>query len=383
MHRPHLTGDRIAVGAAVLIVVVIAVSGGDAGRAVEGRPVDVVGVALLAVAVGFAALGRFAAATGALGNLALTLVWYRLGYTSPLVHVPYLIAFYELGATGDRRREVGVGAVTIVAIAVAMLTAGQSTTSAVLAIGWTLAALLFGDAVRSRRDLRAEYEARERLAATERERHAERRVAQTRLEIARDLHDVLAHTVSLMTVQAAVGQDALARGDEGAATALETIRTAGKDAMDEVRALVAVLRADTGPAANAPAPRLDRLEELADATRAAGVEVDVDMPEASRRLPEVVALTAVRVVQESLTNVLRHARASTARVSMAVSDDDVVVEVVDDGDGGSTRPSGVGFGLSGMRERVESVGGTLTAGPRAEAGWHVNARIPLERPGPR
>lgn len=157
------------------------------------------------------------------------------------------------------------------------------------------------------------------IIATPREAEAARRVAQTRLEIARDLHDVLARTVSVMTVQAGVAKDALARRAVGAEAAIDTIRSAGSEARSEIQALLAVLRDGAAPAAIAPAPRLDRLADLAAATRAAGVDVDLRVDSSCATVSDVAALTAFPVVQESLTNVVRHAGAASATVGLRIA----------------------------------------------------------------
>jgi len=257
-------------------LVAIQAVGNTTTESVErARSFDVGALVLLAAACGFVVLGRRAPAVAASGVLLLTLAWYQIGYTNRLVNVPYLVAFYLLGASGDRVKQLIVGGVAVTGSAVGILTSEEPATSAAAAVGWTLAAILFGELTHSRRALVAEYEARALRAEAERDAEAERRVAQARLEIARDLHDVLAHTVSVMTVQAGVARDALARGASGTAAALDTIRAAGGDAMSEIQALVAVLRDGSRPADTAPAPRLDRLDDLAAITRAAGVDVVV------------------------------------------------------------------------------------------------------------
>lgn len=325
-----------------------------------------------------AALALRFPATGALGNLVLTLVWYSVGYTSAAIHVPYLVAFYLLGTTGDRRRQFGVGGVAVVGASVAMLVGSdESAVSAASAVGWTLVALVFGELGHSRRALMAEYQARAIHAEAERDREADRRVAETRLEIARDLHDVLAHTVSVMTVQAGVGQDALRRGGDGAEAALRTIRSAGKEAMSEIRALVAVLRSGSDPL-TAPAPRLEHVRDLVDVATAAGLEVDAEIDLEGVELSDVVELTAYRIIQEGLTNVVRHASASRVVVRVCVAGPFLRVRVHDDGSLIESRP-GVGFGITGMRERVEALAGTLRAGADPAGGWLVEARLPRER----
>lgn len=371
--------DKVLLGFALGLMAIQSLSQNEPAVGVDPRSFDAGAAALLAVAVGLILLGRRAPATGALGNLAVTLVWYALGYRSGLVNVPFLASLYLVGATGDRRRQLLVGGIAVLLSGFTMLVPGdESVTSTAGAVGWTLAGILFGELAHNRRALLAEYRERAVRAEAERDAEAERRVANARLEMARDLHDVLAHTVSVMTVQAGVAQDALSRGSDGTAAALGTIRAAGREAMDEVQALVAVLRNGSDPAGTAPAPRLDRLGDLVTATTNAGVDVKlvVDVPAGAGS--EVAELTAYRVVQESLTNVVRHAEAGTATVAVRAEGGDLVVDVCDDG-AAAPADHAAGFGLRGMRERVEASGGHIRAGPQPSGGWRVTARIPLDR----
>jgi signal transduction histidine kinase len=368
----------VVVGALVVIASLASRPEGSA----TGRGLDVIAVALLAAGVGFAVLAARAAATGALGALAVIMVWYGLGYRSGLINLPFLMAFYLLGATGDRVRQLTVGGLAVALSLIGMLAAGnESVSSAAAAIGWILAAILFGQLTHDRRALIAELEGRAASAEADRDREAERRVAESRLAIARDVHDVLAHTVSLMTVQAGVAQDALEHGRAGADKALQTIRSAGRDALGEIRALVSMLREGSASPDNAPVPGLDRLEELAVATTAAGVPVDIAVELPAGELSELAELTAYRVVQEGLTNVVRHARARRATVTVRICDHDLLVSVRDDG-AGNPGVDGSGFGLRGMRERVQSMGGSFAAGRAPEGGWLVEARIPVDQASP-
>ena len=364
------------------VLVVIASLANRVEGSGTGRGLDILAVALLAAGLGLAALAVRAPATGALGALVVIMVWYGLGYRSGLINLPFLIAFYLLGATGDRVRQLAVGGLAVALSLIGMLAAGnQSASSAAAAAGWILAALLFGQVTHDRRALIAELESRAARAEADRDREAERRVAESRLAIARDVHDVLAHTVSLMTVQAGVAQDALEHGRDGADKALQTIRSAGRDALGEIRALVSVLREESASPDNAPAPGLDRLQELAAATSAAGVPVDVAVELPAGQLSELVELTAYRVVQEGLTNVVRHAHAGRATVTVRRSDHDLLVSIRDDG-AGRAGADGRGFGLRGMRERIQAMGGSLAAGRTPEGGWLVEARIPVDQASP-
>lgn len=222
----------------------------------------------------------------------------------------------------------------------------------------------------------------ERAEAAERSRESEalRRVGEERLRIARDVHDVVAHAMVTINVQAGVGAHLLDRDPAQAYVTLRSIKQVSGDALTDLRAMLGLLRehADGG----SPAPPVQRLADLADLREsmvAAGVDVAFDVDPAARSLPAAVDATCFRIVQEALTNTLRHAGSTTARVRVARADDRVVLEVVDEG-GRATAPlrdSGSGHGLQGMRERVAALGGTLEAGPREGGGWRVNAVLPL------
>jgi signal transduction histidine kinase len=201
-------------------------------------------------------------------------------------------------------------------------------------------------------------------------------VVEERLRIARDLHDVLAHTVSVMTVQAGVAAEAVDRDPDAAHRSLTAIRRAGRAAMQEVRATVAVLRTGAGPDGTAPAPGIEDLAELAAAVRDQGLDVRIEVPLEDEAVPEVLGLTVYRVVQEGLTNVVRHAGASSVLVRVVQAGSTLDVEVRDDGSGGDGTPPGLG--LRGMAERVEALGGSLHHGRDGAAGWVVRASLPVE-----
>lgn len=220
----------------------------------------------------------------------------------------------------------------------------------------------------------------ERAEAAERGREAEalRRVDEERLRIARDVHDVVAHAMVTINVQAGVGAHLLDRDPRQAYDTLRSIKQVSGDALTDLRAMLGVLREESGGTPAPPVQRLSDLGDLRETLLAAGVDVTFDLDDAVRALPAAVDATCFRVVQEALTNTLRHAGSTTARVRLARADDRVLLEVVDDGGTpvAPLRDSGGGHGLQGMRERVTALGGTLEAGPRA-GGWRVAATLPL------
>ncbi|WP_433444447.1 sensor histidine kinase [Nonomuraea sp. CA-141351] len=239
-----------------------------------------------------------------------------------------------------------------------------------------------GDALRSRRAYVAAVEERARRAEETREEEAERRVMEERLRIARELHDVLAHHIALINVQAQVAEHVLATEPEQARTALGHVRHAGKEALEELRTTVGLLRrpGSRDELLTEPAPGLDRLPELVDSFTAAGLKLGWMVYGDPRPLPAPVDLAAFRIAQEALTNVSKHAPRATATVRISYTSDEVIVDVADDGaghPGGSS--SGTGHGLIGMRERALSVDGTFLAGPVAGGGFRVHAVLPASR----
>ncbi|MDT0269497.1 sensor histidine kinase [Streptomyces sp. DSM 44915] len=311
-----------------------------------------------------------------------SLGWTLLGHLGELLNLPWMVALYFLAASGDRRRTVWVGVVAALASGVAAVVAGQEegrpVPSPVLEMAIPVVPLLLGEVVRGRRELTAYYAERARRAEEEREREAERRVREERMRIARELHDIVAHTVSAMTVQAGVALDALDRRPELSRAALRQVRESGREAVRELRTTLSVLRDVTDPPV-APAPRLAQLPELI--ARFPGERLRVSLHAGTlltgeRRLPPVVELAAYRIVQEALTNVLRHSAARHAAVAVSLdAEDRLLVEVVDEGPP-RPDPGGAGLGLVGMRERATAVGGTLAFGPLPDGGFRVHATLP-------
>ncbi|GIF77556.1 sensor histidine kinase [Asanoa siamensis] len=204
-----------------------------------------------------------------------------------------------------------------------------------------------------------------------------------RARIARELHDVVAHTVSVMLVQAAAAADIFDARPEKARAALDTIQEAGRTALDELHAMLRTMRPDEAVEAEprTPQPGLEQLDELARSLGVTGLVVAVDRTGVERPVPPDVGLSAYRIVQESLTNSLRHGRARRADVRLAYDETEIRLDITDDGTGGSTgrAAAGGGHGLTGMRERARLLGGTLDAGPRATGGFQVSARLPLRQ----
>jgi signal transduction histidine kinase len=245
--------------------------------------------------------------------------------------------------------------------------------------GISLACWILGDSMRYRRGYYAALE--DRAARLEAERHAEAKVAAAteRARIARELHDVVAHHVSVMVVQADGAGYVLRSDPDRAASALTAVSATGRQALTELRRLLGVLRSTDQHADLTPLPGLGELRELLDQARAAGLEVSYTQAGTPRELPEGAELAAYRVVQESLTNTRKHAGlAASAAVTLSYERDGLIVQVTDDG---MATPSGeaTGHGLTGMRERIEMYGGTVWAGPLPGGGFRVRAWLPCPR----
>jgi signal transduction histidine kinase len=367
--------DRAALGFAAVVIALAAASSNEPAAESAARDVDAWAVVLLGAALAVTLASSRLPATVAVVVLVLGFVWYGVGYTSGLINVATLIAFYRLGSSEAPGPKLAVTGAAVIAVLVNIGVFGdEGWSEGFTAAGYVIMAVLFGELVRHRRLLVVQYAQR----ATRAEADAERRVAEERLGIARDVHDVLAHTVSAMVVQAGVAAERVDRDPRAAQDALAAIRESGRQAMGEVKAMVAVLRAggDDRTLVTAPAPRIDRVIDLVEATRARGLEVDLRSALSGRPLSELVELTVYRVVQESLTNVVRHAGAASAIVVIREEPSRVTVEVRDDGtNGAGATPAGLG--LRGMAERVESIGGELWHGRDVAGGWTVRAWLPL------
>ena len=243
------------------------------------------------------------------------------------------------------------------------------------------AAFVLGDNVRRRRLHIDSLADRAERAEREREILARERVAEERTRIARELHDIVAHSVSVIVIQASAARRNLTTRPEAAEGLLENIERTGRQTMDELRQVLGVLRSDDGAAPGSaravPVPTIADLPTLVDA--AAGLTVRMAVTGLVDHVPPGVGVSVYRVVQEGITNANRHAGPGASidvRVTCTATDVDVRVE--DNGRGASASRSTEGYGLIGMRERVASVGGTFGAGPRPGGGWRVDARFPLQ-----
>ncbi|WP_374778266.1 sensor histidine kinase [Streptomyces sp. NBC_01310] len=298
-----------------------------------------------------------------------------------------VIALYTVAARTDRPTTWRIGVLTMAGLTGVAMLAGPLPWYAQENLGifaWTGMAAAAGDAVRSRRAFVDAIRERAERAERTRDEEARRRVAEERLRIARDLHDVVAHHIALVNVQAGVAAHVMDKRPDQAKEALAHVRDASRSALNELRATVGLLRQSGDPEApTEPAPGLSVLDELVDTFRHAGlpVEVIVQLDREAGPLPAAVDLAAYRVIQEALTNVRKHAGpGARAEVSVVRVGPSVEVTVLDDGGGGAEAPDaepGGGHGLLGMRERTGALGGSCFAGPRYGGGYRIHATLPV------
>jgi signal transduction histidine kinase len=308
-----------------------------------------------------------------------------LGYSlrvapDAITAVPVLIALYTVVSAGHRVVAVAVAAPLIAgAVADSLARAGGVTPreeiqEAILPVGWFVAALVAGEVSRHRRAYLQQVEQRAVEAERSREEVALRRAGQERLRIARELHDSLTHSISIIKVQAGVAVHLARKRGETVPGALLAIQSASTDAARELRETLHVLRnGDQGPSASG----LGQLPDLVQRARDAGLPVNLTVTGQRNRLPLEVDRAAYRIVQEALTNVSRHAGPATATVTVHFGPTELSVRVDDDGAAAVDTPAVPGVGLIGMRERVTALGGRLCAEPRREGGFTVRADIPM------
>ncbi|MFD9883930.1 sensor histidine kinase [Streptomyces alboflavus] len=298
-----------------------------------------------------------------------------------------VIALYTVAATTNRPTTWRIGLVTMTGLTGVAMLAGPLPWYAQENLGifaWTGMAAAAGDAVRSRRAFIDAIRERAERAERTREEEARRRVAEERLRIARDLHDVVAHHIALVNVQAGVAAHVMDKRPDQAKEALAHVRDASRSALGELRATVGLLRQTGDPEApTEPAPGLGRLDDLVDTFRNAGLPVDVARGDADLSPPAAVDLAAYRIIQEALTNVQKHAgEHAKAEVSVVRVGPNLEITVLDDGAGEDAQAAddpdrGGGHGLLGMRERVSALGGRCSAGPRYGGGFRVHAILPV------
>ncbi|MFE5817905.1 sensor histidine kinase [Streptomyces sp. NPDC056479] len=388
--RRHLKAHPLALDAALAVgVLACMVAGsfvdphGKNGVTWALRTPDVLSLVLITLGSAALVFRRRAPITVLALTGAVSLVESVTGDPRAPVAMSAVIALYTVASTTDRTTTWRVGLLTITVLTGSAMLAGPLPWYAQenLAIfAWTGIGATAGDAVRSRRAVVQAIRERAERAERTREEEARRRVAEERLRIARDLHDVVAHHIALVNVQAGVAAHVMDKRPDQAKEALAHVREASRSALNELRATVGLLRQSGDPEApTEPAPGLERLDELAGTFRSAGLQVQVARADQGATLPAAVDLAAYRVIQEALTNVQKHAGPEAkAEVSVVRVGPNVEITVLDDGAGEDDTIDGGGHGLLGMRERVTALRGTLTTGPRYGGGFRVHAILPLK-----
>jgi signal transduction histidine kinase len=363
---------------------------GIASSAAMGRLIAVPLVIALAVPVVFRRAYPVAAFAAAIAVGALQVL---ISFKPNPTDLAIVILLYTLAAYTPRRISITGLAICLAGSAAAVLRWMPGRLSmwdsllvgSIMFAGPSLIAWVFGDSMRYRRAYYTNLEDRAARLEAERDAQAQIAAAAERARIARELHDVVAHNVSVMVVQADGASYALGSDPDRARQALAAISATGRQALAEMRRMLGVLRRDedgTEPG-RAPLPGIGQLGELLEQTRATGLAVSFTVEGVPQPLPDGAALAAYRIVQESLTNTRKHGGPrATAEVTLRYLEDALLLRITDDGRGAAAVSDGAGHGLTGMRERVAVYGGWVQAGPCPSGGYHVAALLPLVAPAP-
>jgi signal transduction histidine kinase len=389
--RPPGAAARRWVADAAIAVAVTAIQVGGTYAYTNrhpGHPAAGLGTYLLLAAGGASLMARRRYPVGVLALTLAVAIWPGAASQSHVIWLALIVAFFT--AVQARRRAAAVASLVIGYVASIwppwlIGTHGHATGG--FAVGLALGLLFLlavAEVIRARG---------QRSAALEHSRQEElrRRAGEERMRIARDLHDMVAHNISVINVQANTALHLMDRQPDRARSALVTINEVSRQALVELRSVLGVLRAVDESVPRAPAPGLARLGDLADTAAAAGLAVRVEESGPRAPLPADVDLAAYRIVQEALTNSARHSGGTKATVRIAYREDALMVDVDDDGARWSAgrppgrlpgQPQGTGSGIAGMTERAAALGGTLQAGPRPGGGFTVRARLPLRGSSP-
>ncbi|MET0911282.1 MAG: histidine kinase [Ilumatobacteraceae bacterium] len=361
----------------------------------SGEPYDALAMVLIVICGASIVIRRRSPELALAISVAALAVYTLREYAGGPVYLAPLVPLYTLASLRERRAlVVPVGSALLVLLGVGLATPDRGTNLwyHVAFTSWTAAALFLGDGARNRRAYLEQLEQRARDLEESREEETRRRLAEERLRIARDLHDVIAHGIATINMQSGVAAHLFERHPEQVLPALQAIKQVSKETLAELRLTLHVLRQDgertddpmagqderAGAAPLAPTPGLDRVGGLVEMTRRAGLPVELRLGDGILDLPPSVDVAAYRIVQESLANVMRHADASRVEVSVQRSVGQIDIEIADDGLGAAASDDGPpGHGIVGMRERAEMVGGRLEAGPRLGGGFRVHASLPV------
>ncbi|MFI6942641.1 sensor histidine kinase [Streptomyces sp. NPDC050418] len=377
---------------AVAVTVAVIVTGGTLWS-MRGRSETfwqaALGWALIALACGALYFRRRRPVAVALFTLAACAAYYPLSVSDGPLLITFVIALYTTAAEGRFAAAValGIGVMLMIAYGEVRGPADQrhvSDESVMMLAGWLLSILVLARAQRTRTAYLEEVRARALAAAREQEARAQQSATEERLRIAREVHDVLGHSISLINVQSSAALHKLGKKQHAAdpATALvtaeealEAVKSTSKDALRELRSTLGMLRGAGEAAPTAPASGLDRLPELVERARSAGLDVETRTQGDPRPLPPPLDLAAYRIVQESLTNVTRHAQATGAVIELGYGTDELRL-VIEDNGLGAPDENGQGSGIRGMAERARAFGGDLST-ENTEHGFRVTARLPF------
>jgi len=313
-------------------------------------------------------------------TVAAAIVAFQVVDGTMFLLLPPAIALYTVAVQSEQRTTFVIGGLLLpLALGTTALLSEHPffTADTLKTVATVAMPMALGMWTRERRCVMEAMRERAERAEAEREEEARRRVGEERLRIAREVHDVVAHAMVAINVQAGVASHVVDRRPEAARTALDEIKRVSGEALADLRATLGVLREADVPAPTSPARTLDAVGDIARRVRAAGVEVDVHA-DCDGHVPAAIEAAGFRIVQEALTNVLRHApQATRAEVRLSTAAEALDIEVSDDGGACPDAPGHGGNGLRGMRERAAAVGGHVEAGPRDGGGWTVRARLPL------
>ena len=360
---------RIAAQLVVLELIVILSTLTAARFHPNSRPVDAIAIGLAVIAAGTIGVSwRWPAAAVGIALLSV-LTYHGIGYAPGPIDLALMVALFNAATPQHLWRSIGLGAAIVLGyVAVGLLTPGGISPQGLL-LGplAVLASLGLGFAVVGQRT----------YARARREEETQRRVTEERLRIARELHDVVSHSISTINVQAGVAAHVMGERPEQAREALLAIKETSKETLRELRGILQVLRQVDEVELRDPAPGLAQLDILVKTASEAGVPTKTSIIGTARPLPAAIDLAAYRVIQESLTNVVRHAGRATAEVTLAYEPSRIVIDVSDDGRGllpGNGEAGG--HGIAGIRERVGAAGGGVEAGPRDGRGFRLRAWLP-------
>lgn len=372
--------------AVALAITVAQIAGLGFGGAADDRQIDALAVALVVIP-GLLTVFRRTRPIPALAlATVLAMTYWIADYTGAGAFVAIMVLLYSAAVYASDRRQstrvLFVFTITLLAVLIAgYLSPSEDEVSigvivfnlVLFQLGW-----LAGDAVRNRRAHMSRLQESVEVARLEQLAHAERAVDAERSRIARELHDVVAHAMSVIVVQAEGARRLVGKDDEKVKAALAAIEHTGRTNLNDIRGIVGLLRTDGTE--YAPAPELSMIDQLVEQCSEAGLMVSLDVNGTPRALPPMIELSGYRIVQESLTNAMKHAGpAARATVTIGYGSEILDIAVVDDGRGAAAQGTVTpGHGLVGIRERVEAFGGRISTGPRVGGGFAVEAQIPIE-----